>query len=108
METALKAIAEFLGMGALLSAIILIGVKLIIGRMEKRMDMRTKTRIEENMLMMQGICSSGGLSEAVAVAQKRGYVNGETDEALKRYREFKNDLDIFQSTQTATHIHGGS
>lgn len=106
METALKSVAEFLGMGALLSAIILIGVKLIIGRMEHRMDMRTKTRIEENMLMMKGICSAGGLSEAVAVAQKRGYTNGETEKALDRYNEFKEELSEFQSRQTATQIHG--
>jgi len=107
MEAVMNAIFEFLGLGALLSAVILIGVKMIVSRMEARMDMRTKTRIEENMLMMKGICAAGGLSEAVAVAQKRGYANGETEEALDRYRGFKDELSTFQSKQTATHLHGG-
>lgn len=101
-------IMGFLGIGSLISAVILIGVKMIVGRMEQRMDLRTKTRIEENMLMMKGICSTGGLSEAVAIAQKRGSANGEIDDALAKYRSFRDDLEKFQSTQTATHLHGGT
>lgn len=107
LVTFFKGVAEYIGLGALISAIILLGVKSIVGRMEQRMAVRTETRIEENMLIMKGICSSGGLSEAVAIAQKRGYANGETEEALEKYRDFKGELETFRNRQTATQIHGG-
>jgi hypothetical protein len=55
---------------------------LIVAWLVKRLDKRDAAREKMNILLIQGVNASISLGEAVAIAQKRGQPNGETEKAL--------------------------
>jgi hypothetical protein len=57
-------------------------VSLLVGWFIKKQNDRDKAREKMNILLIQGVNASISFGEAVAVAQKNGKPNGETEKAL--------------------------
>ncbi len=95
-----------LGVGGLISGIILRRIDKMSIDMERKLDEQDEARIEESVLIMQGMKAVGHLAEESAFAQKTGRVNGELDEAIRYYVEFKNDLNNYLLKQNAVKNHG--
>lgn len=70
------------------------------------MDQREATRIEESYISMTMLQAIGHLSEATAIAQQEGRVNGEMTEARKCYAKAKGELDAFITRGSAENTHG--
>lgn len=75
-------------------------------RMEKKMDKQEEARIEESVVIVTGIRAIGHLSEATAIAQKQGHANGETETAMKHYREANDELNDYLLRRAAERTHG--
>ena len=99
-------ILGILGFGGMVSGLEIRAVGRKIDRAEARREERENARIEETVLIREGICAIGHLSEATAVAQKEGRTNGKTDTALEYYRKYRDKEDAFVRRQAAEHIHG--
>jgi hypothetical protein len=95
-------IISALGMGGMVSGIVLHR----LARMEKRQDSREEARMQESILVIQGLKACGHLSEANAIAFKRGAANGETETALAYYHDFTKNLNDYLLKQNAERNHG--
>lgn len=98
----LTIIISVLGVGGIISGIVLRR----LDRMEKKEDGRDAARKEESVLVISGLKAVGHLSEATALAQKRGHTNGEMDTALDYYTKFNDDLSRYLLRQNAERNHG--
>lgn len=78
---------------------------LVIGWFVKRQNDRDKAREEINILLIQGVGASISLGEAVAIAQKNGKTNGETEKALSYAKDSKHNLSNFLTKQGVKHIY---
>lgn len=95
-----------LGVGSMISGIVLRRIDRMSKSMERKLDEQDEARIEESVLIMQGMKAVGHLAEESAVAQKTGRVNGELDEAIRYYTAFKDDLNRYLLKQNAVKNHG--
>ena len=84
-------ILEILSFGGMPSGLVICAVGRKIDRAEARREKRENARIEETVLIREGICAIGHLSEATAVAQKEGRTNGKTDTTLSSLSGFTHD-----------------
>lgn len=98
----LTIIISVLGVGGIISGVVLRR----LDRMEKKQDSREEARKEESVLVIKGLKAVGHLSEATALAQKRGHTNGETETALEYYKDFNDDLSNYLLRQNAERNHG--
>lgn len=98
----LTIIISVLGVGGVISGVVLRR----LDRMEKKQDSREEARKEESVLVIKGLKAVGHLSEATALAQKRGHTNGETETALEYYKDFNDDLSNYLLRQNAERNHG--
>lgn len=78
---------------------------LIIGWFVKRQSDRDKAREQINILLVQGVGASVSLGEAVAIAQKNGKSNGETEKALNYAKDAKHNITNFLTAQGVKHIY---
>ena len=95
-------IISVLGVGGIISGVILRK----IDRMEKKQDKRDDARAKESVLIVRGLQAVGHLAEATAIAQKNGHTNGEMETAFKYYREYTDDMNAFLLEQNAARNHG--
>lgn len=95
-------IISVFGVGGIISGVLLRR----LDKMEKKQDGRDAARKEESVLVISGLKAVGHLSEATALAQKRGHVNGEMDTALEYYKNFNDDLSGYLLRQNAERNHG--
>lgn len=98
----LTIIISVLGVGGIISGVVLRR----LDRMEKKQDSREEARKEESVLVIKGLKAVGHLSEASALALKRGHTNGETDTALEYYKDFNDNLSNYLLRQNAERNHG--
>lgn len=94
-------IISVLGVGGIISGVILQK----IGRMEKKQDKRDNARMKESVLIVRGLQAVGHLAEATAIAQQKGYTNGEMETAFKYYRQYNDDMNAFLLEQNAARNH---
>ena len=94
-------ILSALGMGGLISGLLLRRIDHMERKQDERENLREAARIEENMLIMRGIQSTGDLAEAVAIALKNNRTNGETERALQQHKCYKNKLNDYLLGQNA-------
>lgn len=99
------AILNFIGIGGLITSVILIFINLFIKNQITEIEKRGETRIQENYIMMRYLQSLGALTYATGVAVKDGRVNGEMTEAMEGFRDAKEDLDCFLVKQNAELMH---
>ena len=78
---------------------------LLVAWLVKRQNDRDKAREDINVLLIQGVGASISLGEAVAIAQKNGTSNGETDKALKYAKDTKHDITNFLTKQGVKYIY---
>lgn len=78
---------------------------LVIGWFVKRQSERDKAKEQINILMVQGVGASISLGKAVAIAQKNGKVNGDTEKALNYAEDVKHDITNFLTAQGVKHIY---
>lgn len=78
---------------------------LIVGWFVKHQNDKDKAREEINILLIQGVGASISLGEAVAVAQKNGKSNGETEKALTYAKDAKHDITNFLTKQGVKNIY---
>ncbi len=71
---------------------------------EKRED----ARIESELLVHRGLCATGHLAEATALALKEGKTNGKMDKALDYYRTYRDEEDAFMRRQATERLHEAS
>ncbi len=95
-------IISVLGVGGIISGVVLRR----LDRMEKRQNSREEARKQESVLIIKGLKACGHLSEATAIAMKRGHANGETETALEYYKDFTDDLSDYLLRQNAERNHG--
>ena len=78
---------------------------LIVGWFVKHQNDKDKAREEINILLIQGVGASISLGEAVAIAQKNGKSNGDTEAALKYAKATKHDITNFLTKQGVKYIY---
>ena len=92
----------------LLPSVIAGAVAFYIQRAQKKRDERlensAKARKDEALLSLDLIMASAKLSYASAMAIKRGYANGEVEEAIKNYEDVNKKYIEFLKEQTSEHI----
>lgn len=76
-----------------------------INKFTKRQENRDKAREEINILIIQGVDAAIGLSEAVAIAQKNGKCNGETETAMKYAVSIKHSIRNFLTKRSIESIY---
>ncbi len=92
-----------LGVGGIITGVILRR----IDKMEKRSEQREDARKRESVLVIAGLKSCGHLAEESAVAIKRGGEwNGELETALKYYAKNRDKLNDFLVEQSAERNYG--
>lgn len=101
IEQTITMIVSFLGIGGMISGVVLRKIDKSSRDSEKRAAEREAARMKENVLILQGIHATGQLSSSTAIALKNGKCNGETEKALSRYAEFERDLDNYLLEQNA-------
>lgn len=99
-------IVSVFGVGGIISGIVLRRIDKMEKRQEKRQDGRDAARKEESVLVISGLKAVGHLSEATALALKRGHVNGEMDTALDYYKDYNDGLSSYLLKQNAERNHG--
>lgn len=75
-------------------------------KLDKKLDKQEEARIDESIVIISGLKAIGHLSEATAMAQKRGHTNGETETALAYYKESKDELNDYLLRRSAERTHG--
>jgi predicted HTH domain antitoxin len=70
-------------------------IGIAITRMAAKQEEKEKAREEINVLLIQCVNASISLGEAVAIAQKNGKPNGETEKALSYAKDAKHDITNF-------------
>ncbi len=78
---------------------------LIVGWFVKHQNDKDKAREQINYLLIQGIGASISLGEAVAVAQKNGKSNGETEKALGYAKEAKHNITNYLTERAVKNIY---
>ncbi len=68
-------------------------------------EKRENARIESELLIHEGLCATGHLAEATAIAVKEGKSNGKTDKALEYYRIYRDKEDAFMRRQATERLH---
>jgi len=68
-------------------------------------DQRETARLESELLIHEGLCATGHLAEATAIAVKEGKANERTDLALKHYRAYRDKEDAFMRRQATERLH---
>ena len=68
-------------------------------------EKREEARIESELLIHEGICATGHLAEATAIALKEGKTNGKTDKALEYYRKYRDKEDAFRLRLATEKLH---
>lgn len=81
-------IAGFFGAPAILSGLLLWW----LSRRMNRLDFRNDARWHENVLILRGLLTIGGLASATARAVKDGQANGGVTEALDAYSDYRESL----------------
>ena len=102
-------LSEFvITMVSLLGGTGLIGAIILrrLDKMGRKLDDREAAQIEESVVIITGIKAIGHLSEAVAIRQRDGKVNGEMELAMKYYMESKDKLNGYLTRQAAKGTHG--
>lgn len=94
--TTFMQIAEMVGIPAILSGIVIFW----LARRMNRMDSRGECRRQENVLILKGLLTIGGLASATARALKEGVANGNVTDALDDYSEYREKLSAFLVDQT--------
>lgn len=100
--TIVVSILGVLGVGGIVSGLLLNK----LNKMDVKQETRERVRMEENVLVIQGLQAVGHLAEAAAIAQKNGKQNGETETALGYYRKYTDDMNAFLLRQNAARNHG--
>lgn len=72
-----------------------------LSRRMKSLDKGAECRRKENILILRGLFSIGGLAHATAEAVKEGYANGNVTSAMENYTAYKNDLQAYLLEQNA-------
>ena len=75
-------------------------------KLDKKLDRQEEARIDESIVIISGLKAIGHLSEATAMAQKRGHTNGETETALEYYKESRDELNDYLLRRSAERTHG--
>lgn len=70
-------------------------------RRVKEQDKKEEKRIELDMLRLNLLVATARLSQAVAIAIKRGYPNGEIEVGIKKYDEAMEEFREFERKQIA-------
>lgn len=70
----------------------------------KKQNDRDAAREKMNILLIQGVNASISLGEAVAIAQKRGQPNGETEKALTYAVEVKHKIRDFLTERSVESV----
>jgi hypothetical protein len=78
---------------------------LIVGWFVKKQNDRDRAREELNILIVQGVNASIGLGEAVAIAQKNGKCNGETEKATKYAIDVKHKIRDFLTKRSVESVY---
>lgn len=68
-------------------------------------EKREEARIESELLIHEGLCATGHLAEATALALKEGKTNGKTDKALDYYRRYRDKEDAFMRRLATEKLH---
>ncbi len=76
----------------------------IVAWFVKRQNDRDKAREKMNILLIQGVNASISLGEAVAIAQKRGVPNGETEKALAYAVDVKHKIRDFLTERSVESV----
>ena len=64
-----------------------------------------KAKFESELLIHEGLCATGCLAEATAIAVQEGKSNGKTDRALEYYRIYRDKEDAFLRRQATERLH---
>ena len=99
-------ILGMLGFGGIVSSVTVKVLGKKMDRTEAAREAREQAKLESEMLMHEGLCAVGHLSEATAIAQREGRSNGKTEDALKYYRTYRDKEDAFMRRQATEHLHG--
>lgn len=70
-------------------------------RRVKDQDKKEEKRIELDMLRLNLLVATAQLSQAVAIAIKRGYPNGEIEIGIEKYNEAMEEFREFERKQIA-------
>lgn len=102
-------IVSFLGFGTLGGSVLanLINKKIALKLDEEREERKSleKAKLESELLIHEGLCATGHLAEATAIAVKEGKSNGRTDRALEYYRIYRDKEDAFMRRQATERLH---
>ena len=71
---------------------------------EKETDARAEARKKESLLALELQMATAKMSYAVAMAVKRGYANGEVEEAIEAYEEARKKYLAFLNEQATDHL----
>ena len=94
--TTLAQLAELIGIPAILSGVVIWW----LARRMDRLDCRGEARRQENVLILKGLLTIGGLASATARALKEGSANGNVTDALDNYSDYREKLSAFLVEQT--------
>jgi hypothetical protein len=75
-------------------------------KIDRKLDKQEEARVDESIVIISGLRAIGHLSEATAMAQKRGHTNGETETALAYYQKSKDELNNYLLRRSAERTHG--
>lgn len=101
----------FLGFGGICGGVIAhILTKKVGQKMDEEREERKRidnARLESELLIHEGVCATGHLAEAAALAIKEGKSNGKTDKAIEYYRAYRDKQEAFMRRQMAERLHEG-
>lgn len=95
----------FLGFGGIVGSIISRSINRKMDEERDERNAREKAKLESELLMHEGLCATGHLAEATAIALKEGKSNGKTDRALEYYRIYRDKEDAFMRRQATERLH---
>jgi len=99
------AILGLIGFAGIVSGITVKYVGKKLDKNEAKREERENARLESELLMHEGLCATGHLAEATAIAVKEGKSNGKTDRALEYYRVYRDKEDAFMRRQATERLH---
>lgn len=89
-----------------ISGIVLYIIQKNIRARDNAAEHRAEARKQESLLQLKMLMASNELSFAVAMAMKRGTLNGEVEDAITTYMEAKDAYYTFLNEQAAEHLTG--
>jgi hypothetical protein len=87
--------------GSVISGMTLFFLQKHIKKREQTDEERDKAKAKESVLILKSIHSVGSLTEATAIALKRGESNGEMDDALEEYERMDAEMYDYLLEQNA-------